>query len=378
MGRVWKDFRVNDGTNGQDWVAPGQVTEPALPDAAPAGAQTPAPASAQYAAPAQPQVVAASAAPQAAPTYRSWQPGIIPLRPVSFGEFLGVPFKAMRFNRGVVIGGPLLVVGASMLLLAAALWLAFTDPSLAITAPTASTTGVQASTIIVGIAALIALLLAEAIASSLVALGLARAILGERISVAEAFKALGPRLGGVLLVWLITTLASLLLVAPGFVLIIAGIAEDSAVMAGFGWLALFGLGLLSFPVYMMGAIARVVVVLERKGAIASIKRSIQVMRGRFWWSILIVLVTALIIGITMQVLQYMFTIVGFVFLGLGISGEWVYTLVFVIIMVVGSVITYVFTYAYMGTVYALIYTDARIRHEGFDLDLARAAEARRG
>jgi len=53
------------------------------------------------------------------------------------------------------------------------------------------------------------------------------------------------------------------------------------------------------------------------------------------------------------------------------------TVIFAVAGVVGAVLTYVFTYAYMGSIYAFIYIDARIRHEGFDLDLARAAEARR-
>ena len=135
---------MTDANGGHDWAMPGSTGEPRVghvPDAPappaplPPGVLLQPGEVPQYSAP---TVVRAAAPATAAPTYRSWQPGIIPLRPMNFGEFLSVPFKAMRYNRAVVIGGPLLCVVAAMVLLAAALWLAFTDPSLALLSPGAS------------------------------------------------------------------------------------------------------------------------------------------------------------------------------------------------------------------------------------------------
>ncbi len=62
------------------------------------------------------RVQPAGAPQQPALTYRSWQPGIVALRPLPFGDFITVPFKAMRFNRAVMVGGPLLLFTVSALL----------------------------------------------------------------------------------------------------------------------------------------------------------------------------------------------------------------------------------------------------------------------
>jgi hypothetical protein len=332
---------------------------------------------AQYAPPV--QYVTATPAAAATPTYRSWQPGIIPLRPMSFGDFLSVPFKAMRYNRAVVIGGPLLCVAVAMLLLAAALWLAFTDPSLALLSPEAQFQGVQGSTVAVGIAALVAIVLADALASAVVAPGIARAVLGERITVGAALTAIRPRIGGLILLWFVTWLAVVLAMAPGIAMISLGARAGDDATVGFGVLVLALLGLVvGIPVYIISAEARCVIVLERTGAFASIRRTIGLIRGRFWWSVLIIGLTTFLISLVTGFFQQLLSFVGAIALVIGVSGEWIGTAIFIGITVVGAVVSYVFTYAYMGSVYALIYIDARIRHEGFDLDLARAAEARRG
>ena len=366
---------MNDASGGQEWAAPGGDVAPSVGQA-PDAAGTPA-APSQYAPPA-PTVVTAAPASQAAPTYRSWQPGIIPLRPLSFGDFISVPFKAMRYNRAVVVGGPLLFVGASMVVLAAAMWLFFTDPSIAFLSPTNQFQGVQGSTIAVGVAALITLILADALSSAIVAPGVARAVLGERISVGDALKAVTGRIWQLLLLWLLTTLAMALAIAPGATAIWLGSinGDDGAIAAGF--ILIFGLALVvGVPVYLISTIARCVIVLERTGAVKSVRRTVGLIKGRFWWSFLIVFVTGLIINFVTGIVQQLLSFVGGIALAIGLSGAWVFTAVAVGVLVIGALITYVFTYAYMGSVYALIYIDLRIRHEGFDLDLARAAEARR-
>lgn len=360
-----------------DWAMPGGAGEPSVgqvPDAAPSTAVPPPPPPAQY----QPPVVAAAPAVAQAPTYRSWQPGIIPLRPVSFGEFLSVPFRAMRFNRSVVVGGPTLCVTLSMVLLGAAFWLAFTDPSLALLSPTGQVSGIQTSTVVVAIVAFLALILADAIASAIVAPGVARAVLGERITIGTAMRTIGPRIWSLAMLWLVSTLAVGAAMVPGIVLIVLGAnaGDDAAVM--FGVLTLLGFAVLAaLPIYVISAVARCVIVLEKRGPFAALRRTFRVIKGRFWWSLLIVFVTGLIIYFVTAIFQQMMSFAGAIVLAIGFNGGWWATGAFIAALVVGSIIAYVVTYSYMGSVYALIYIDARIRHEGFDLDLARAAEARR-
>ena len=364
---------MNDAPLGHEWSAPDGPPEPSV------GQVPDAPASAAPAAPPAPIAVAAVAAAPVAPTFRSWQPGIIPLRPVSFGEFLAVPFKALRYNRAVIVGGPLLCVGVSMVLLAAAMWLAFTDPSLALLAPTDQLQGIEASTVVVAIAAFLALILADVLSCAIVAPGVARAVLGERIPVGEALKAVGPRVGSLLLLWLLSGVALLVALIPGLAVMGLAAANDNGGLIGVGVLLMGVFGLVAgIPIYVIAAEARCVIVLEHKGAIASVRRTRSLIRGRFWWSVLIIFVTGTLIYIATAIIQQLLSFVGAIALAIGFSGEWVGVAVFVAVLVLGAVVSYVFTYAYMGTVYALIYIDARIRHEGFDIDLARAAEARRG
>ena len=188
----------------------------------------------------------------------------------------------------------------------------------------------------VAIAAFIALILADAAASAIVAPGVARAVLGERISVGEALRTLGPRVGHLLLLWLISTAVVLLAMAPGGVAIVIGINSGDGTTVALGFLALFALGLVvSLPVYLITAIARCVIVLERKSAVASIRRTIGVIKGRFWWTVLIVVVTAVIISIVTGIFQQLLSLVGGIGLAIGFSGEWVGTAVFVLVTVVG-------------------------------------------
>jgi hypothetical protein len=109
-----------------------------------------------------------------------------------------------------------------------------------------------------------------------------------------------------------------------------------------------------------------------------LKRTVRLIKGRFWWSILILFVTAALINVVATVLQQVgqFAAVFAVLL----APENVAVLAVTYFVAYGStfLISMVLTYAYMGSVFALIYTDLRMRHEGFDLDLARAAEARAG
>ena len=370
---------MNDAGNGHEWTSP----DGSVPTSGPMGPAEAVPTAAGYSAPASgvpgaPVVVQAAPAQTHIPTFRSWQPGIIPLRPVSFGEFISVPFRAMRYNRAVVLGGPLLVVAVAMILLAAAMWLAFTDPSLALLSPVDQFRGIQAQTVIVAAAAFVALILADALASAVVAPGVARAVLGEKIPLGEALRGIGPRVWSLLLLWFLSTLALVLAMVPGGIAVWAGVAAQDDGAITIGVLAMIALALVvGLPVYIISAVARCVIVLERTGAVTSIKRTIGLIRGRFWWSVLIVFVTGLIVYFATGIFQQVLGFVGGIALVIGVSGAWVGTAIFVLVTVVGAVIAYVITYAYMGSVYALVYIDARIRHEGFDLDLARAAEARR-
>jgi hypothetical protein len=321
----------------------------------------------------------AYAAPQAsnAPTFRSWQPGIIALRPLSFGDFLAAPFKAMRFNRGVIIAGPLLFTLASTALSVTALWLLFNDPALGILSPNTASNGISPETVIVGILALVSVLLADVLSSTIIAPGVARAVLGEHVTLKEAWGQVRQKFGHILLLYVVTTVALTAVIVLAAIPLIVAIATDSTpwIVAGVA-LVILVMVPAGFVVTLLSGLARPIVVLEQVGAFAAIGRAWRLIKGRFWWSVLIVFVTSALINIATSILQSGGQMIATVTTLAAPDNEAALLISFFVVYGLAIVISFVITYAYMGSIFSLMYIDMRMRHEGFDLDLARAAEAR--
>src|SRR5690606_20311126 len=106
----------------------------------------------------------------------------------------------------------------------------------------------------------------------------------------------------------------LLLAAVSFSLvpwIIAIVQEEPA------WIVLGLVGLIiTIPAGMVITIitgtARAMVVLEKISAVAAISRMTRLIRGRFWWTVLIVFVTALLVNIVASILQNVGQFAGFI------------------------------------------------------------------
>ncbi|WP_156164963.1 hypothetical protein [Demequina silvatica] len=372
---------MEDPAPDHDWAAPTPVT----PDTGPAPASSPAPVPPTSAWPAPPVPPGAAPAWQpapapraAAPTSASWQPGFMPLRPLGFADLLGLPFRAMRYNRGVIVGGPLLLTLATTVLTTAAMWLLFTDPSLALTDPLSQGDSIGVGTVAVFVLAIVAALLADVFSSAVVAPGVARGALGERIRLKEAWRAVRPRIGSLLLLYLLATLALLVAIAVGAMPLIIAIAAESVGWIVVGVLVVLAVALpAGFMVTLIGGISRPIIVLERRGAISAIGRAVRLLKGRFWWSVLVVFVAATLIGIVSNVVSQ---VGGFAALAVTLIAPdnlLVLGIAFAFVTALSLVISYVLAYSYLGSLFALVLIDLRIRHEGFDLTLAEAAEARR-
>lgn len=317
----------------------------------------------------------------AAPSFRSWQPGIIALRPLSFGDFLTVPFKAMRYNRAVVLGAPLLFTLLSTVLVLVTMWLVFTDPQLGLLNSVPTLSGISWTSVAMIIVSLLAVLLADVFSSSVIAPGVARAVLGERITIGLAWKQVQRRLGALLLLYvasaaILTTLVVVTLL-PTLISIATG--EPNAGVIALSLLLFLGVmipaGLL---VTLFQGIARAVIVLEGVSVSAGLRRVKKLLPGRFWWSVLILFVSMILINVVSSVLQYMgqFGFIGVVLLAP--DSMVVLAVSFMVIYGLSYVVSLVLIYSYLGSIFALMYIDMRMRREGFDLDLARAAEERAG
>ncbi|WP_062463500.1 hypothetical protein [Demequina soli] len=375
---------MDDRDDAAAWAAPAPVSPDSPPIPAPAAAVSgwgPAPTDGWAAGPPAPAASSPyAAAHAAAPTSASWQPGFMPLRPLGFGDLLGLPFRAMRYNRSVVVGGPLLLTLGATALLAVGMWLGFRDASLLFTDPTqAGSFSLGGTTIAVLVIGLVAALLADVLSSAIVAPGVARGVLGERIRLADAWHAVRPRIGALLLLYVVATVGLLAVVTLGLLPLILTVANGAG--AGAIVASVLLVIVVAVPaaavVTLVGGIARPVIVLEQRRTFAGLRRTIGLLKGRFWWSLLVVFVATVLIGAVSGVVSNLGSGVGLVVGFAAPDNGILLGIAFVLSLVLSLVVSYVLTYSFMGSLFALLLIDLRIRNEGFDLTLAEAAEARR-
>lgn len=302
------------------------------------------------------------------PTFRSWQPGFMPLRPLQLGDFLSLPMKAISANRAVILGGPLLCVVVAMLSVAVAVTLWVIDQQDFFLYPNNSEWAPWSGrTVLACIVAVLLLIFTDAAARVLVVPGVSRGILGERITLGKAWSITRPRIPQILFFYFLVSI-----LAVGFVLALQGLVAIGAValVVPIAIVAIPG-GLLAI---VMVGVAVSAIILERISAVASFRRAFSLVRGSAWRLIgnffVIYLVLSMVSGAITGVAEA-------VVFGVALSSPSLGTLIIVTIVftVVTTVVSTVVGYSFLGSLYTLMYVDLRIRSEGFDVDLARAAEA---
>jgi hypothetical protein len=299
---------------------------------------------------------------------------------MTFGDFLAYPFKAIRYNKAVVVGGPLACSLAATLVTIVALWLFFTDPGFINLDPYSTpTTDIRLETILALLVAGLLWFLADAFARAIVAPGVARAVLGERISLGEAWRVMRARFWPILGLYGLATLITAIPIAIFIALIgVAAVNESGGGLAG--------VLLLGIPLLLAGGIVYTVVmgvavpliVLERGKVFASVRRTIALVKGRFWWTVLITFVASVLINIASSIVQYAVQFAGLIVLAVAPDAELVAMVAIVATGALAVLVAAILVYSYMGSLFTFVYIDLRIRHEGFDSDLAEAAEARAG
>jgi hypothetical protein len=123
-------------------------------------------------------------------------------------------------------------------------------------------------------------------------------------------------------------------------------------------------------------IAVPVIVLERVGVGAAFGRTIRLIKGRFWWTVLITFVAGLFAAIASYAIQTVLQVIGMVAIVALPDAEALGIGIFAGSMALAYVVQLVLQTAYVGSTFTFVYIDLRIRHEGFDADIAEAAEAR--
>ncbi|WP_126622191.1 glycerophosphoryl diester phosphodiesterase membrane domain-containing protein [Actinomyces bovis] len=319
------------------------------------------------------------------------KPGIIPLRPLTFGEILEGSFQALRVNPKAMFVPALLVMAAIGVLAAAvnALVLrnfdltAMFDPSRAETIKPEdslmSSLAMQSGSLLTAFLNLFA----TAILSGLLIVAVSRSVLGRVADLGETWQRTKRRIwaliGQTLLIQLIV-IATVLVCA---LLAVAILTAGAGATSGFdnpsvATIIAIGLSIMVLVVAVIAAalffqtrllVAPAALILEDVGVIDSIKRSWQLTKGSFWRVLGMNLVISILVSIVSGTLGGIFGMAG----GLSIVlSPKAFALFLSLTTFLTSVVTGL-VLPFQAAANALIYIDLRMRKEGLDVDLRRSA-----
>lgn len=322
-----------------------------------------------------------SQAPWTAPS-----PGVVPLRPLGLAELLDGAWQTMRHNPRVMFGMSALVMAVTGILSTGAQIAGVFSllPELSRLDNQPDTEVVFGPLISGGIAAMLlpAVLqsLALAVLNGLLIVAVSEAVLGRKPGAGAVLRRVGKRgIGRLLLLTLLTSTAYLLLVALvaapvvglWFVAVPAGIAGTV-----FGLLLLLVVGVF---LWVRLSFAAPALLLEELRPIEAIRRSWRLVRGSAWRVLGVLLVAAIIAAVAQAVLGTPFSLVSQVVLisqgGDSATPAGGAMAASVLIASLGSIAGGVVVTPFLAAVTGLLYIDLRIRREGLDVVLARAAAA---
>jgi len=325
--------------------------------------------------------------------YPAWtpasRPGIIPLRPLTFGAILGRSFAALRKNPRVLLGFALCVQTAAYLVVllgvgavAAASFTrldtlqAGTDEFDAVMAGSIALTSITG--VVLGLAAGALGVIVQGVVVSEVA----HAAVAEKLSLRALWQRVKPVAWRLIGYSFLLTLAALALIAVVAAAIIAIGFAALPIAVALTILAILAAIPLTLWLTTKLLLVPASIILEHATIRGAIVRSWTLIRGRFWPALGILVVVSLTFGAIAQVVSIPFS-----FLTTGLT-----TIISptgdpepsaIIGIVVAVVLTQVVTLliqsvavVVQATATAIIYIDCRMRREGLDIDLLTYVERR--
>ena len=304
----------------------------------------------------------------ALPKGGSARTGPLPLHPMTVSDILDGAFRLLKANAATLLPivavfvVPLQVIGAFAqrdLLGGTELFDTFTDPSLTADDELRADGG-----LVVGVIADLLNLLVLPFMAGAVSQVVAASYLGQQLGPADALRATFRRAWALFLGWLLVHL----LEASGF--LVLGVALVAVLVAGgsglgVGILVVLGV-LVALPVLVavmaLSVAVAPAIVVEQLGPVAGTRRSWSLMRRRFWPVLGTALLAGLVASVLGEVLGAIPTFAGFF---AGSDAGW-------LLVAVGAILSALITQPIVAIVATLQYFDARIRFEGFDLEVIAA------
>lgn len=306
------------------------------------------------------------------------QPGIVPLRPLGLGEILDGAFRSVRANPRVMFGFTAIV--AAVVALLGALTQFLLIPALAgfVTTGTgaeidpygdgALVESTAASLSMVGV--LPWMLLAQIALTGILTVSVSQSVIGQKAVLADVWSRHWKRvlaLVGLSVLYGLAATVVIGLLVGGVVALAAADQSGAAVALGL----VGGLGVLVASVWLAIRLLLVppVLVLEGLPVWASVARGWRLSRGSFWRLLGIYLLTQLIVNLITQLVSAPLGIV------IGLTLAFAPQAVFIAATNVMYGFVLIPAIVFTAAVNALLYVDVRIRREGLDVELQRAAEA---
>ncbi|MFE0606270.1 hypothetical protein ACFW2T_31320 [Streptomyces sp. NPDC058892] len=300
------------------------------------------------------------------------KPGVIPLRPLGLGEILDGSVATLRTHWRSVV--PITLVVATVLQVISVLVQKFMLNDL----PISSTGGMTAEELIDSLSSSLTVsvvnqfiqVLGTIVVTAMLTMIFSRAILGQHSTVSAAWREARPQLLRLIGLTLLLALGIILL---GAVLVLPGALAGNVGLAFVGfaaWLPLVAWLGIKF------SLASPALMLEKSTVVKAFQRSSKLVAGAWWRVFGITVLTALIASMVALVVLGFFQMIGvFAFGGIYSLADGSAQTAWgpLIFFGIGLIIAQTIIMPIQSGVTVLLYVDQRIRREGLDLELARAA-----
>lgn len=316
------------------------------------------------------------------------KPGVVPLRPLGIGDLLDGSFQAIRRNAAATLGLAVLIqlaCGVAIALMSAPLYSVVLSPEvLAGADPDAA--DLAGSLLLFSGGILLAGILSAAFlvfVQGMTTIPVLRAVLNRKTTFGQALSLAKPALGRLVALGLLWSAAGLIGTALLVGIVVLAVAVGDAAV-GVPLVIVVVLGLLATAIWVSVKLSMTAhaLVVEDLGAFASMSRSWRLTRSSWWRCLGILLLTGVIVAVVTSLIT---TPLSF---ATGLTGGMVspedpgalqsYVGNLTAVMTIVSAVAAGLGFAYQCGVSSLLYTDLRIRREGFDLTLLREFEFESG
>jgi hypothetical protein len=293
-----------------------------------------------------------------------FKPGVIPLRPLGVSEILDGAISTMRAHPRPTLGVSAVVVTITQLATLGATYPWLDDLNRATpvnqnTPPSELYAYAGKFFAVAGITVVITLL-SQVFLAGFLTVVVGKAVLGQQTGFGEVWQRVRPRLGALLGLTMIYPA-----IAVGAVLVVVGLALVAPPLAVLAGLAMLPVGIW---LYILFSLATPALMLEDATVRRAFGRSRRLVRGSWWRIFGITLLTGIIAAIVALIIGLPFQLIGG-----GSDPARATKPLALTLTTIGGIIAGTLTEPFAAGATVLLYTDQRMRREGLDIELARAA-----